>query len=227
MVTCPDCDEYYRAEAPEPSDPVARPRDRSAAAKPARASSPPAAKKPSRDDDLPAAEKKGRAMKSDRLGKLIQRFAPSQNRAALLSLAIGGGVLGAIVSVVALVGVERDARPWVLGVGGVFFLVAAVCLLLLQLGGSSAFFEVRKKGVRYKNGRTDQFLFWEEMEAIDIRRVILPPGRHGGKVKYEIYLVGSETIHLTNAFLSRLDYPGGLIKALKRHSGKDFETAVD
>src|SRR5262249_51232684 len=103
MVTCPDCDEYYRAEAPEPSDPVARPGDRSAAANPARASSPPAAQNPARDDDQPAAQKKGRVMKSDRLGKLIERFAPSQNRAALLSLAIGGGVLGAIVSIVALV----------------------------------------------------------------------------------------------------------------------------
>src|SRR5262249_21412161 len=145
----------------------------------------------------------------------------------LLSIAIGTGVLGLIACIVALVGVDRDVRPWVLGVGGVLFLIAAVCLVLLQLGGSSAFFEVRKKGVRYKSGKTEQFLFWEEMETIDIRRVILPPGRHGGKVKYEIFLVGSETIHLTNAFLSRLDYPGGLIKALKRHSGKDFETAVE
>src|SRR5207244_898864 len=103
------------------------------------------------------------------------------------SAAIGAGVLGAVVCVVALVGVERDARPWVLIGGGVLFLVAVVCLLMLRFGGSGAFFEVRKKGVRYKSGKTDQFLFWEEMEAIDIRRVILPPGRHGGKVKYEIY----------------------------------------
>src|SRR5437588_5183057 len=99
MVTCPDCDEYYRAEAPEPSDPVARPRDRSAAGtKPARAGDPPAAgKKPARADDPPAAEKKTRARKSDRLGKLIERLAPSQNRAAILSAAIGAGVLGAVV----------------------------------------------------------------------------------------------------------------------------------
>jgi hypothetical protein len=225
MITCPDCDEHYRAEAPEPSDAVDGPRDRTPSGKAARTDDKPAEKKKPKPAKKPDAEKKPRAKKGDKLGKLIERFSPSQNRAALLTIAIGAGVAGLITGIVALAAVDRDIRPYVLGAGGVLWFVAAVCLLMLKFGGSNAYFDVFKKGVRYKNGRTDQWLYWEEMESVDIRRVILPPGRHGGKVKYEILLVGSETIHLTNAFLSRLDNPSALIKALKRHSGKDFETA--
>src|SRR5262245_50576373 len=215
-VKCPDCEQVYRAESPEPTDAAGQPQDRS-----------PTARVAARAEEPPPAKKKASGRKSNKLGKLIERFAPTQNRAALLALAIGGIVVGVIINIVALVGVGQDARPWVLGVGGMLLLVALVCLLRLQFGGSRAFFDGHKKGVRFKRGKLEQFLFWEEMETIDIQREIQGPGGRGaGSVKYEVYLIGSETIHLTRSFLGSLDDPTALIKALKRYSGKDFETMV-
>jgi hypothetical protein len=201
-VTCPDCDEVYRAEVPEVAPTTARAR---AAAKKAA----PAKKKP-------------RTKGADKLGKLIEVFSPAQKRALIMTVAIAAGVIGAGVMIFALVGTDPDVQPWVLGGGGVLVLIAVLRVLLLRFGGLGDVFEVRKNGVRYKTRKAEQFLFWEEMETIDIRREVETPGN----MKYEIYLIGSETIHLTPAFLKTLDDPRALIKALKRYSGKDFETAV-
>jgi hypothetical protein len=202
-VTCPECEEVYRAEVPEPGTTTARAR---AAAKKAA----PAKKKP-------------RAKGSDKLGKLLESFSPSQKRALVLTLAIAAAVIGVGVMIFALVGTGPDVQPWVLGGGGVLVFVAAVCLLRMRFGGLGDVFEVRKNGVRYKTRRGEQFLYWEEMLDIDINREV----QVGGRMKYEIFLVGSETIHLTPNFLGSLDDPLALIKAIKRHSGRDFSTAVD
>src|SRR5262245_44799040 len=75
-IKCPDCDQVYRAEAPEPSDAVARPRDRSGAGRKPAAEPPP--KKP---------QKKAPARKADNLGKLIERYAPDHKRVMLLAFA--------------------------------------------------------------------------------------------------------------------------------------------
>lgn len=226
-VKCPDCDQVYRAEAAEGGGPVTGPRDRSAGQKAARTQDPPAAKKKAPADAPPAKKKKPRAKKSGDLGKVIERFTPGMNKAAILSVAIIAGILAAVVTVVALVGLDKDTRPFALGGGGVLLLVSVVCVLMLVLGGSSDYFEVCKKGVRYKTRRAEQYLLWEEIEQIDIRRVIQGPGKGGGGVKYEVFLVGSETIHLTNSFLGSLENPSALIKALKRYSGKDFDTVFE
>jgi hypothetical protein len=226
-VKCPDCDQVYRAEAAEGGGPVAGPRDRSAGQKAARTQDPPAKTKKAPPEEAPAKKKKPRAKKSGDLGKVIERFAPGKNKAAILSIAIIAGILAAVVTVVALVVLGKDARPFGLGGAGVLLLVAAVCALMLMLGGSSSFFEVCKKGVRYKTRRTEQYLFWEEIENISIQRVIQGPGKGGGSVKYEVHLVGSETIHLTNSFLGSLENPSALIKSLKRYSGQDFDTVFE
>lgn len=213
-ITCPDCDQVYRAAAPEPSDPITRPRDRSGAGR--KPAPEPAAKKP---------KKKAPARSADNLGKLIERFGADRKRAVLLAVAIIAAVVAIGGVVFAFVGVDADTQPFVLGGAGVPLLVTVVCLLKLRFGGLDAFFEIRKKGVRYKTRRNDQYLFWDEIESIDIQRVVGNPGRRAG-MKYEVILVGSETIHLTSAFLAKLDDPRALIKALKAHSGRDFETAV-
>jgi hypothetical protein len=201
-IKCPACDEVYRAEIPEVAPDTARSRA--------------AAKKSS------SAKKKPRAYTIDNLGKLLDQFSAAGKRAMLLTVAIGAAVVGAGVAVFALVGTGPDVRPWVLGVGGALLLIAVACVLRLRFGGSSAVLEIHKKGVLYKTRTAQQFLFWEEMATIDIRREV----QADGSMMYEVYLLGSETIHLTPAFLASLDDPLGLIKALKRHSGKDFEIAV-
>jgi hypothetical protein len=200
-IKCPDCDEPYRAEIPEVAPDTARSRA--------------AAKKSS------GKKKKSSAYKIENLGKLIESFTPAGKRAMLLTIAIGAAVVGAGVAIFALVGTGPDVRPWVLGAGGVLLLIAVACVLRLRFGGLGAVLEIRKKGVLYKTRKIEQFLFWEEM-TIDINREV----QADGSVKYEIYLIGSETIHLTPAFMGSLDDPRALIKSLKQHSGKDFETAV-
>src|SRR5262245_745599 len=65
-LTCPECDEVYRAEAPEVAPSTAKSRA--------------AAKKSS------SGKKKSRARKGGDLGKLIERFAPHQQRA--MSMAV-------------------------------------------------------------------------------------------------------------------------------------------
>jgi hypothetical protein len=200
-VTCPDCDEKYRAEIPEVAPDTAR--SRAAARK--------AAPK----------KKKKSTYTIGNLGKVIEVFSPAGKRAMTLTVAIGAAVVGAGVAVFALVGTDADVRPFVLGAGGVLLLVAVAFMLRLRFGGLSSALEIRKKGVLYRTRKEEQFLFWEEM-TIDINREI----QVDGSVKYEIYLVGSETIHLTPAFLGLLDDPRALIKSLKQHSNKDFDTAV-
>jgi hypothetical protein len=202
-VRCPECEEVYRAEVPEPGTTTARAR---AAAKKA-----------------PPAKKQPRAKGADKLGKLIEQFSPAQKRALFLTVAIATVVIGVGVTIFALVGTGPDVQPWVLGGGGVLLFLAVVCLLVLRFGGLGNVFEVHKNGVRYKTRRGEQFLYWEEMLDIDINREV----QVGGRMKYEIFLVGSETIHLTPSFLGSLDDPLALIKSIKRHSGRDFATAVD
>ena len=202
-ITCPECDEVYRAEVPEVGTSTAR--ARSAGSK------------------KPAAKKKARRARSVAdLGKLIEQFGAHQQRALLLTVAIAAGAIGLVVCLVGLVGVGESLQPWVLGGGGVLLLVAVVSLLLLRFGGSNSFVEIRKKGVRYVTRTTEQLLLWDDLDGLDIRREIVAADH----VKYEVFLMGSETIHLTPAFLATLDDPLALIKALKRYSGKDFEMAI-
>src|SRR5438105_381578 len=89
MISCPDCDQRYRAEAPEIGTEAAGLRGRAGKRRDA---APP-----------PAAVKKPRVKKSEKRGKLIEVFAPFGKRAVLLMVAIGAAVLGVGTTIFALV----------------------------------------------------------------------------------------------------------------------------
>lgn len=188
--------------------------------------------KADRDDDRPARQKHD--LSGDPLGKLIEEFRPSKNAAALLTVAIIAGLFAVVAAVVAFVGVDAGERQYVLGASGVLAVVALGCVGLLKLGGSGEAFEVRKKGVRHRTRAGEVYLYWDEIEDIQIKRVIHVQGvkeaayslNRRGHTDYEVRIYGSEEIHLTNRFMAKLDRPTDLIKMLKKCSGKDFAMGV-
>jgi hypothetical protein len=169
------------------------------------------------EDDRPARKRR------DPLGKLVEEYRPS--KAVLLMGALAAPILGAVAGVGGMLALDRDQWVGAMVTAAAFALVGLACVALLLFGRTNSMFAIHERGVRFQVRRNSTYLLWDEIEEIDIRRVHRIVGRTT-KARYEVLLIGSETIHLKNWFLNALDDPNGLIKTLKRHSGKDFETAA-
>lgn len=177
-------------------------------------------------DDDPRPRKK-----MDRLGKLREVYIPSRKTAALVTVGVVLGILGAAVLAFGATAAGPDWQLYVFAGGLVLAFGALLVAIAFLLPASSQSFEIRKLGVRFRDGKEEEELFWDEIDYIEIRKTIHRPGieeaawsfDRRGPTQYEVHIHSPNGyIHLTEGFLGRLRAPHALVKLLKVASGKEF-----
>jgi hypothetical protein len=192
-------------------------------------------KRPARvDDDFDDDDPRPREKKKDLLGKLREEYVPARNTAALVAAGVALGLLGAAAVGYGATAADPAWRLYVLAGGGAALALGGLLVaVVFLLPGSKQAFEVRKLGVRFRNGKDEDVLFWDEIDYIEIRETFQQAGvseavltsRRRGNTRYEVHIHSPNGyICLSEGFLGRLHSPHALVKLLKQASGKEFRS---
>jgi hypothetical protein len=183
------------------------------------------------------AEKRTKGEPADRsrdpLGKSFESYGTTIKAIMLIILAVilalpGGAVVGGANALAWRLAESTDGMPytivgWVLVVIGMCVIAFAV----YQLGRS---FEVRRKGVRFRNRFNVTELRWDEIDLISVHKTthVDQTGRRTGRIDWDITITGlTDEIHLSPTFLKMVPSVYGLVELLKMHCRQEIQLPTD
>jgi hypothetical protein len=173
------------------------------------------------------AKERDRDASSDPLGKPLARYSTNGRSVMLVVVAVvlglsGAATLGGAEALAWRLADSTDGTPYVI-VGWALMLAGAgtVAWGVYYYGRS---FEVRRKGVRFSRRGSVTELRWDQIEHIEVQRtIILYRGRPTGRYRWEIFICGWDTIHLTPSFLQLVRSVTELVSILKVQSGRPID----
>jgi hypothetical protein len=159
---------------------------------------------------------------ADPLGKPLARYGTNAKAYMLMATAVvlglSGGVVVANADWLALTLADSQESTAYTFVGWTL-LIAGMGAMSWGVLGMGAFFELRRKGVRYCKGRRVTELRWKDIEDIQVHKSVFVY-RGGRRVDWEVYIYGREaTIHLNSGFLRLVPSVSELLNMLKSVSG--------
>jgi hypothetical protein len=159
---------------------------------------------------------------ADPLGKPLARYGTNTKAFMLMATAVvlglSGGVVVANADWLALALADSQESTAYTFVGWTL-LVAGMGTMAWGVWGMSAFFELRRKGVRFTQRRGVTELRWKEIEDIQVHKSVFVH-RGSRHVSWEVYIYGREaTIYLSSGFLRLVPSVSELLNMLKSVSG--------
>jgi hypothetical protein len=159
---------------------------------------------------------------ADPLGKPLARYGTNAKAFMLMAVAVvlglSGGIVVANADWLALTLADSQESTAYTFVGWTL-LVAGMGAMNWGVLGMGAFFELRRKGVRYSKVRHVTEMRWKEVEDIQVRKWVTVY-RGGKRVDWEVYIYGREaTIYLSSGFLRLVPSVSELLNMLKSVSG--------
>ncbi len=166
----------------------------------------------------------------DPLGKPVARYSSNGRALVLVATAvilglIGGWLLGAAGPLASALLETPDGRPYAV-VGWALILVALPVMAygVFRLGDV---FEIRRRGVRFAEGRRVTELSWDEVWEIEVLKEVV---RYKGtrRTYWDIHIRGMpEMIYLNRRFLQQVPNVTTLVSLLRTHSGKEVQMPTD
>jgi len=158
------------------------------------------------------------------LGKPLARYGTNAKAYMIMATAVVLGLSGSLVIAHAdwlalTLADSQEGAPY--AIVGWTLLVAGMVAMAWGVWGMGAFFELRRKGVRYSKGRLVTELRWKDIEDIQVHKnvVVHRGSRH---VSWEVYIYGYEnSIYLSSGFLQLVPSVTELLNMLKSVSGID------
>jgi hypothetical protein len=157
----------------------------------------------------------------DPLGKPLARYSTTFKAVMLIIVAVvlglsGGGVLGGSKALAEYLAESQEDTAYVF-VGWGFILVG-MPVIAYGVFGLGRSFEVRRKGVRFRDHGTVTELLWDEISQIDVHKNdIYYRGAKTGE-RWEVFIHGGrDTIHLSPIFLKMVPSVRELANLLKMH----------
>ena len=143
-------------------------------------------------------------LKGDSLGKPLAQYGTNAKAYMLMATAVvlglsGGAVMANADWLALRLADNQDGTPY--AIVGWALLVAGMVAMAWGVLGYGAFFEIRRKGVRFSKGSRMTELRWKEIEDIQVHKTVTVY-RGGKRIDWEITIYGFDaTIYLSSGFL--------------------------